>query len=141
MRPAFSIVGPGKLVVSGANSFVADANDLTHNSALTGLTSVAGDFELRFADAQPRPIGQLHDRNALDGDVLAQDAWLDGHAALRQLVDRLSIQNADLAQWTPGVTIALQPIVGYQMAFRPGYLTKLFFRVGVDRNEAGHCTQ
>ena len=40
-----SIAAGGKLVVNGT-SFVADASDPTHNSALTALTTVAGEFDL-----------------------------------------------------------------------------------------------
>ena len=40
-----SIAAGGKLVVNGT-SFVADASDTTHNSALTALTTVAGEFDL-----------------------------------------------------------------------------------------------
>jgi hypothetical protein len=42
-----SISGSGNLVLNGTKSFVADASDVTHNSALTGLTSVAGVFTLQ----------------------------------------------------------------------------------------------
>src|SRR3979411_1011853 len=33
---------------------------------------IAGDLELRLADAQPRPVMELHHGHALDGNVLAQ---------------------------------------------------------------------
>src|SRR5262249_31679386 len=45
-----NVAAGGRLIVGGA-SFVADAADITHNSALTSLTSVAGDFEVQFGDA------------------------------------------------------------------------------------------
>ncbi len=44
-----SIAAGGKLLVSGT-SLVADAFDTTHNSALTGLASVAGIFEVQSGD-------------------------------------------------------------------------------------------
>ena len=37
----------GELYLDGAKSFVADAGKLTSNSALTGLTTVAGNFFLQ----------------------------------------------------------------------------------------------
>ena len=42
-----SIAAAGKLVVGGGQAFVADSGATSSDSALTGLTSVAGDFELQ----------------------------------------------------------------------------------------------
>ena len=42
-----SIAASGKLVVGGGQAFVADSGATSSDSALTGLTSVAGDFELQ----------------------------------------------------------------------------------------------
>ena len=39
-----TIASDGQLNVEGAQSRVADSSDTTHNSALTGLTSIAGEF-------------------------------------------------------------------------------------------------
>ena len=48
----------GTLWLDGANSCVADAGKLTTNSALTGLTSVAGNFFLENG-ATVSPTGNL----------------------------------------------------------------------------------
>ena len=48
----------GTLWLDGANSRVADAGKLTSNSALTGLTSVAGDFFLQNG-ATVAPTGNV----------------------------------------------------------------------------------
>jgi autotransporter passenger strand-loop-strand repeat protein len=46
-----SIAGSGKLIVGNAHAFVADSGSTGSNSALTGLSSVAGDFELQYGAA------------------------------------------------------------------------------------------
>ena len=46
-----SIAAGGKLVVGAAQAFVADSGATGSNSALTGLSSVSGDFELQFGAA------------------------------------------------------------------------------------------
>ena len=45
----------GTLWLDGAKPFVADAGKLTSNSALTGLTGVAGNFWLENGATVPRP--------------------------------------------------------------------------------------
>jgi hypothetical protein len=68
-----SIISSGKLVLNGAGSFVADASDTTHNSALTGLTSVAGDLELDNGAAVAL-AGALAVTGTLNVDAL-QHVW------------------------------------------------------------------
>ena len=62
----------GELVLDGAKSFVADAGKLTRNSALTGLTSVSGDFVLQNG-AKVTTTGNLsvtgYASVAVDGDL------------------------------------------------------------------------
>src|SRR5258708_18035893 len=103
---------------------------------------IAGDLDFGVTDAQPRTVWQLHDRHAFDGDVLAQNARFDGHAALRQLIDRFGVQNADLALWSAGVSVTLETEVGDEPALRLGELAKLFLGVRIDRNQTRmHYTQ
>ena len=46
-----SIAASGKLIVGGGQAFVADSGATSSNSALTGLSNVAGDFELQHGAA------------------------------------------------------------------------------------------
>ena len=80
---------------------------------------IAGDLELRVADAQARPFGQLHNRHALDGDVLAQHARTDRHATPCELSHRLGIEDADLSLGPAGVAIALHAKIGYELSLGP----------------------
>ena len=97
---------------------------------------IAGNLELSFADTHACAVGQLHHRHAFDGDVLAQHAGLHWHAGLRQLRNRLSVQDADLALGTPRVAVTLQPEVGHETSLRPRQLPELFLRVAVDRDQS-----
>jgi len=58
----------GQLVIDGTNAFVADANDTTHNSALTGLNTITGRLYLRNG-ASVSPTGNL----AINGGELHVD--------------------------------------------------------------------
>ena len=46
-----NIAASGKLIVGGGQAFVADSGATSSNSALTGLSNVAGDFELQHGAA------------------------------------------------------------------------------------------
>jgi Tfp pilus assembly major pilin PilA len=60
-----SIAASGKLIVGGGQAFVADSGATSSDSALTGLTSVAGDFELQHGAA----LSLSHrDRDGGDGE-------------------------------------------------------------------------
>src|SRR4051812_41502023 len=58
---------------------------------------VAGDLELGVrADSEARPLFQSGDGDALDGQVLAEDARADGHALLCELLYCFQLEQADL---------------------------------------------
>ncbi len=54
-----SIAAGATLYLANPTSFVADADDLTHDSALKGLTSIAGDLDLEDAAAPLTITGDL----------------------------------------------------------------------------------
>jgi enoyl-[acyl-carrier protein] reductase I len=108
---------------------------------LPACRPVAGNLELRFADAQPRALGELHHLDAFDGDVFAQCARAYRHPTTSQLGDRFGIQDADLPVWPAGVSIALHTKIFDELRLGPRQLPEFLGGVRVHRYQGRHDGQ
>jgi enoyl-[acyl-carrier protein] reductase I len=109
-----------------------------HLQELAARRPVAGDLQLRLTNAHPGTVQELHDRDALDGDVFAQDAGRDGHAFASELGHGLGVQDAHLALRPAGMAVPLQAEIGYQPRFWSRQFLEFVLCVGVDRDQRRH---
>ncbi len=81
-----SIASGATLYLANPTSFVADADDLTHNSALTNLASIAGELDLQDAAAPVHVTGDLMNTGVieLDGNT---DYGLDANGGSSLVID------------------------------------------------------
>ena len=103
---------------------------------LAARRPVARDLELSLADAQPRAVAQLHDRDAFDGDVLAQDAGLDRHARAASSSTVSAFRRLTWRRGRPAWRSPSRPKLVTRWPRRRGTLRNCFSSVGVDRDEA-----